>query len=174
MIATRCFWIPALCAASLQVQAEDITPGLWKISLESSVQASPDWNPEPFELSQCLTENEARHPEQLLLGMGSQGVTGCTFSNQQASGGHLSFDVNCAGTLGIRGHGDVRYTPTTLDGVLDVNLGEAEKISMRNQLHASYLGGCGGAQADAAPAFRQESDPNPGLEEEEAVEPPAE
>jgi hypothetical protein len=136
----------SLAALFSIAQAEDIKPGLWKIAMNSSVQATPDWKPEVFELTQCLTESDAKNPARLLLGMGSTGATGCDFSNKQYSGNRLSFDVNCAGTLGIRGHGELTYTSTTLDGVLNVNLGEAEKIDMQNQIHASYLGDCPATQ----------------------------
>jgi len=122
--------------------AEDIKPGLWKISMQSGVSATPDWKPQPFELTQCLTESDAKNPAQLLLGMGSAGATGCDFPSKQSVGNTLNFEVSCAGTLGIHGHGQVTYTATTLDGSLDVNLGNGEKIDMQNKIHAIYLGDC--------------------------------
>ena len=123
-------------------QAEDIRPGLWKITSESSVEASPDWKSQPFELTQCLTESDAKNPAGLLLGMGSPGATGCDFPGNQYSSNGMKFEVSCTGTLGIKGHGEVTYTATTLDGFLDVNLGGTDKIDMRNKIHASYLGIC--------------------------------
>ncbi len=132
----------SLLALTGIVQAEDIRPGLWKIALESRVEASPDWKPQPFELTQCLTASDAKNPAQLLLGMGSSGTTGCDFPDKQYSGNTLKFEVSCAGTLGIKGHGELAYTATTLEGFLDVNLGETDKIEMRNKIYASYLGEC--------------------------------
>jgi len=137
----------ALIASAHIAQAEDIRPGLWKISMESGVAATPDWKPQPFELTQCLTEADANNPAQLLLGMGSAGATGCDFSNKRYAGNTLSFDVSCAGTLGIHGNGKITYTATTLDGVLDVNMGETAKVDMQNKIHASYLGECPAAKA---------------------------
>ena len=121
---------------------EDITPGLWKISMESGGAATPDWKPQPFELSQCLTASDAQNPDQLLLGMSSSGATGCDILNRQYSGNTLTFDVSCAGTLGLKGHGQVSFTATSLDGTLDVTMGGEEKIDMQNKIHASYLGVC--------------------------------
>lgn len=138
--------LAALCHTAC---AEDIRPGLWKITMQSAVDTAPDWKPQAFELSQCLTESDAQNPAGLMLGMSSKGATGCDFPNKQYAGNSLKFDVSCAGTLGIRGRGEVTYTATTLDGFLDVNLGEADKINMHNTLHASYLGQCpaaGGGQ----------------------------
>jgi hypothetical protein len=132
----------ALIALSGTAQAEDIKPGLWKISLESAVAATPDWKPQPFELTQCLTESDAKNPAPLLLGMGSTGATGCDFPSKQYSGNTMSFEVSCAGTLGIRGHGQISFTATTLDGFLNVNLGDTQKVDMQNKIHAVYLGNC--------------------------------
>ncbi len=132
----------SLIAFPMSTRAADIHPGLWKISVESEVPASPDGKPQPFEITQCLTEADARNPEQIILGMGSPGATGCDFLNKQYSGSSLSFDVSCGGSLGIKGHGEVTYTATTLDGFLNVNLGETEKIDMNNRIHAIYLGAC--------------------------------
>ena len=121
---------------------EDITPGFWKISMESGVAATPDWKPQPFELSQCLTASDAQNPDLLLLGMSSSGASGCDILNRQYSGNTLTFDVSCAGTLGLKGHGQVTFTATSLDGTLDVTMGGEEKIDMQNKIHASYLGVC--------------------------------
>jgi hypothetical protein len=140
----------ALLAVCANVSAEDIKPGLWKISLESRVAASPDWQPKPFELTQCLTENDARNPDRLLAGLGGQGVSGCDFLNRDYSGSHVRFDLSCAGSLGLTGHGEMDFSATSLNGVLDVTSGGAEKIAMQNKLHAVYLGSCAGSSA--APA----------------------
>ncbi|MGZ8217217.1 DUF3617 domain-containing protein [Methylomagnum sp.] len=133
--------------------AEDIKPGLWKISLESSVAASPGWNPEPFVLTQCLTEDDARNPDRLLAGMGGQGVTGCDFLNRDYSSGHVRFDLNCAGQLGLTGHGEMSFSATRLDGTLDVSFADAgqggQNTAMQNKLHAVYLGSCNAAGGTA-------------------------
>lgn len=123
-------------------QAEDIRPGLWKIAMESTVAATPDWKPQPFEITQCLTEKDAQNPGPLLLGMSSPQANGCDFPSKQASDGKLSFEVSCGGSLGIKGHGQITYTATNMDGFIEVNLGEAEKITMQNKVHATYIGDC--------------------------------
>lgn len=40
----------ALMATGIGAVAEEIQPGLWRITLESRVAATPDWNPEPFRM----------------------------------------------------------------------------------------------------------------------------
>ncbi len=140
----------ALLAIGANTWAEDIRPGLWKITLESSVAATPDWKPEPFELTQCLTEDDARHPERLLTGTGGPGVSGCDFPSRNYSGGHVSFEVSCAGELGLKGRGEMDFTATRIDGALDVNFGAEERTDMGNKLHAVYLGSCAGTGESGA------------------------
>ena len=142
-----------LFALSHDLPAQDIRPGLWKITLESRVAATPDWQPQPFSLTQCLTQDDADHPELLLTGTGGTGVSGCDFPNRQYTEGHVSFDVSCAGALGLSGHGELSFTATRIDGNLDVSIGGAEKTDMGNRFQAEYLGECaeGGGHAALDP-----------------------
>jgi hypothetical protein len=126
--------------------ADDIQPGLWRITLESRVAATPDWNPEPFQLIQCLTKQDAQQPERLLASWGAAGASGCEFANRQASDQHLNFDLHCGGNLKIEGHGEVDFTATRLEGFLNVHFAAsedgAEPVDMQNRLQAVYLGTC--------------------------------
>ena len=140
-------WVAAiLLAVSMNGVAADIQPGLWRITLESRVAATPDWSPEPFELSQCLTAADAQNPEQLLIGLSTTGASGCEFLNRQASSQHLQFQVRCGGTLGIQGQGTVDFTATTVTGVLNARFAAtddaAEPVEIQNQLRAVYVGPC--------------------------------
>jgi hypothetical protein len=136
----------ALIATGTGAVAEEIQPGLWRIALESRVAATPDWNPEPFQLTQCLTEQDARRPERLLASLGASGVSGCKFSNRQASARHLNFDLHCGGDPKIEGHGEVDFTATRLEGFLNVRFAAsedgAETVDMQNRMQAVYLGTC--------------------------------
>lgn len=147
----------ALLMAGNPLLAEDIKPGLWKISVEARVAATPDWKPDPFESTQCLTEDDAKHPDRLLAGMGAQGVSGCDFANREYSGGSMKFDLSCAGPLALKGHGEVAFAATRLDGTLDVSFADAgqggQATAMQNRLHAVYLGDCAGAGGTVMPAL---------------------
>ena len=135
-----------LLAASASGFAEDIQPGLWRITVESRVAATPDWNPQPFELTQCLTAQDAQNPERLLTGLSTAGASGCEFHNQQGSAQHRQFEVRCGGALAIQGQGSVDLTATTVSGVLNVRFaapdGTTEAVEMQNQLRAVYVGPC--------------------------------
>lgn len=140
-------WVAAiLFATSMNGIAEDIQPGLWRITLESRVAATPDWNPEPFQLNQCLTIADAQNPEQLLIGLSTSGASGCEFLNRQTSGQRLQFEVQCSGTLGIHGQGTVDFTATTVTGILNARFAATdnttEAVEMQNQLRAVYIGPC--------------------------------
>lgn len=111
--------------------AEGVRPGLWKLSLESAVAQSPDWKPQPFDLTQCLTESDAQNPGSLLLGMSSPGASGCEFPSRQYVGNRFTFEVSCGGSLGLQGHGQLDYTATSLDGFIDVTVGTLEKLAMQ-------------------------------------------
>jgi hypothetical protein len=149
--------LASLLALSGPLEAEQIRPGLWKISLESRVAESPDWKPEPVTMTQCLTESDAKNPDQVLLWMGAQGVNGCDLPQRAYSGNHLSFDLNCAGTLGLKGHGEIDFSATRVDGTMDVSFADSaqggQQTAMQNKLQAEYLGACGGGAAGSAPAL---------------------
>lgn len=140
-----------LLAHAANATAQDIRPGLWKIIMESSVAATPGWQPEPFELTQCLTEDDAAHPERLLTGSSGLGVGSCDFPKRDYSSGHVRFEVSCTGALGMAGHGELRFTATRIDGNLDASFGAVERTDMNNQLHAVRLGDCvGGSKTPPA------------------------
>ena len=143
------FWL-GIAAIGMMVSpltvAEPMQPGLWQITLKSRVAATPDWNPDAFQLTQCLTEQDAENPDRLLTGLGTTGATGCEFLDRQATGQQLRFKVRCAGTLGIEGQGTVNFTATTVRGELTVRFaaseGATEAVEMQNQLQAVYVGPC--------------------------------
>jgi hypothetical protein len=147
----------ALLAANNPLLAEDIQPGLWKISVEARVAATPDWKPDPFEITQCLTEAEAKNPDQLLAGFGTQGASGCDYLNRQYSGNTVKFELSCAGALALKGHGEVGFSATSMDGTLEVSFVDAaqggQATAMRNKLHAVYLGDCPATSASRLPAL---------------------
>lgn len=45
---------------TLPAYAEDISPGLWEITMETRVPANTKSAPTPFNLSQCITASDAK------------------------------------------------------------------------------------------------------------------
>jgi Protein of unknown function (DUF3617) len=105
----------------------DIQPGQWQMSVEFAVPADPGFKQPPISRNQCLTAADARDPGRLITETSVPGATGCAFSDKKESSGHLEFAVKCEGLFAIGGHGSVDYTPTSLQGTLDLdfNVGEA-------------------------------------------------
>lgn len=134
-----------LCALCGMAYADDIKPGLWKISLESSVAATPGWKPQPFENSQCLSEQDAQNPAPLLMGSGSSQVSGCDFPSKQEGSGTFKFQLSCQGALGLKGEGEINYSGTQFDGYLNVSFADVvsdQTTQMQNKIHGTYLGPC--------------------------------
>jgi hypothetical protein len=123
--------------------AEDIQPGLWELSLETSVPASPGFSLPPTTVNQCLTEQDAQDPSGVLGRAANPGASDCTFSEKSYSGNTLHFKMQCAGTLGLQTQGDVTYTATTIEGSLVTTasvLGEATEL--RSKISARRIGDC--------------------------------
>lgn len=118
---------------ALAAQSTVARPRLWKISVKAGVAATPDSTPATFESTHCLSVNDEQNPDQLLQGMCSGGTTGCGFQNRHYQGNSLTFKFSCAGTLGMMGQGEVDFTETSLDGYLNVSIGEAKKIQVNNR-----------------------------------------
>lgn len=123
--------------------AQDIAPGLWQLTMETRVAATPGFSPAPYTLNQCLTAADARDPSRVLGGVANPGATGCTYRDKGYSGNTFRFTMECAGTLGIRTRGEVSFTSSTLDGTITAtaDLG-GQKVEFSNRISGKLLGGC--------------------------------
>lgn len=132
-------WTMAANAAS----AEDIQSGLWELTLETGVPASPDFSMPPTTVNQCLSDQDAQDPSRVLGGVANPGASDCTFSEKNYSGNTLHFRMQCAGMLAMETRGDVTYTATSMAGNLVTSanvLGEATEL--RSQISARRIGDC--------------------------------
>jgi len=123
--------------------AEDIQPGLWELSLETSVPATPGFSVPPATVNQCLTEQDAQDPSGVLGGVANPGASDCTFSEKSYSGNTLHFRMQCAGMLAMDTRGDVTYSATSIAGNLVTSanvLGEATEL--RSQISGRRIGDC--------------------------------
>ena len=92
--------------------ADDLSPGLWEITMESSAGAAPEWAPAPFNLKQCLTANDARDPSKLIGSISAPGATGCSYTERIYSDSTFRFALDCSGTFGIKSRGSVTFSAT--------------------------------------------------------------
>jgi hypothetical protein len=129
----------AVCPAS----ADDVSPGLWEITLETRVPADAGFAPTPFKLTQCLTAQDARDPARVLAGVSSPGASGCDYTDRSYAGNSFSFSMQCAGSLGIQSSGRVAFTPDTMDGNITATANlDGKPVQTESRISARRLGGC--------------------------------
>lgn len=135
-----------LVISSPAASQSDIRPGQWQMSVEFTVPEDPGFKQAPISRNQCLTAADARDPSRLITETSVPGATGCAFSDKKESSGHLEFAVKCEGLFAIGGHGAVDYTPTSLQGALelDFNVGEAgaKRTGSVSKLSGRRIGDC--------------------------------
>ena len=121
-----------------------IEPGNWEFSLESPLQPSANG---PIVKQRCLSPEEAADPQKVLSE--ARGSEKCQLSNVRDSGSDYKFDLTCSGNVPVRGSGTVRYTPTTLDGAVDL-VGETRGLRLKTRSFVSgrRLGPCSATKGD--------------------------
>ena len=121
-----------------------IEPGNWEFSLESPLTGNASG---PTVKQRCLTPEEAADPKKVLAE--ARGSDKCQLSNVVDSGSDYKFDVACTGNVPIHGSGNVRYTPTTLDGEVDL-VGETRGLRLKTRSFVSgrKLGPCSATKSD--------------------------
>ena len=115
-----------------------IEPGNWEFSVESPLVGNGSG---PTVKQRCLSKDEAADPQKVLAE--ARGSDKCQLSNVVDSGTDYKFDVACTGNVPIHGSGNVRYTPTTLDGEVDL-VGETRGLRLKTRSFVSgrKLGPC--------------------------------
>jgi len=129
--------------ASTVALAADVSPGSREITMETRVPAEPGFAPPPFQITQCLTDADARDPSRVLGGVSNPGATGCNYSDKGYSGNTFTFSMQCAGTYEIKASGRVSFTADTMQGMIDSTASVGGKpVQTQNKILARRLGGC--------------------------------
>ncbi len=115
-----------------------VQSGNWEFSVESPLIGNGS---APTVRQRCLTPEEAADPQKVLRE--ARGSDKCQLSNVVDSGSDYKFDLACTGNVPVHGSGSVRYTPTTLDGEVDL-IGEARGLRLKTRSFVSgrRLGPC--------------------------------
>lgn len=123
--------------------AADIQPGLWKLTMETQVAASPDLSPAPYTTSQCLTEQDAQDPSRVFGSAANPGVSDCTFTEKQFFGSTFRFQMQCADTPGMKTRGEINYTTTTMEAnIVSTGNWMGQTTEIQSKVTARRLGGC--------------------------------
>ena len=114
-----------------------VEPGNWEFSLESPLQN----NNAPEVRQRCISADEAKDPQKVLSEVRNK--NNCQLSNVRDSGSEYRFDVACEAKVPVTGSGTVRYTPTTIDGAIDL-VGETRGLRLKTRSFVSgrRLGPC--------------------------------
>lgn len=129
--------------AATTVFAEDLSPGLWEITMESRAGAAPEWAPAPFNLRQCLTANDARDPSKLIGSISTPGATGCSYTERNYSGSTFRFALDCAGAFGIKSSGSVTFGATRFSGEITATGNVAgQTTEFQNKVSGTRIGDC--------------------------------
>ena len=112
-----------------------VEAGQWEFSLESPLQGNDAVR------QRCLTAEEAADPAKVLDEVRAK--NDCQLSNLRDSGTEYKFDLECTGRTPVRGSGSVRYTPSTLDGEIDlVAERQGLRLKTRSFVSGRRLGPC--------------------------------
>jgi hypothetical protein len=124
-------------------QAQDISPGLWQLTVETRVSATPGFAPAPYTLNQCFTAADARDPSRVLGGVANPGASDCTYTDKTYRGNTFRFTMQCAGIFGITTRGEMSFTATTLDGTITASADVGgQKTEFSNRISGRRIGGC--------------------------------
>lgn len=123
--------------------AEDLSPGLWEITLESRAAAEAGWTPAPFNLSQCLKSNDAKDPSRLISSIAVPGATGCSYTERNYAGSTFRFALECPGSYGLKTTGSVSFAADSFSGSITAlaNVG-GQVTEMQNRVSGKRVGGC--------------------------------
>lgn len=132
-----------LALATPLSRADDLQPGLWEISMESRVAATPDFTPPANTMNQCLTAQDAKDPSRVLGGVANPGATDCKYTESSFVGSIFRFKMSCADTLGLQSRGELTYTATSMKGSITSTTNMmGQVIELQSKITARRLGDC--------------------------------
>jgi Protein of unknown function (DUF3617) len=120
--------------------AAGVEPGNWEFTVDVGIQGIGS-SSGPQVKTRCISAEEARDPAKMLAETRS---SGCEFSNTRDTGSEYTFDVECrGGRVPVKGSGNVRYTPQTMEGQIDLTAEQQNlRIKTRSSVSARRLGPC--------------------------------
>ena len=139
----KAFAVAALLVA-LPAVAQDVSPGLWEITMETRVPGDSGFTPSPYKMTQCLTAQDAKDPGMLFTRMGNPGASDCRFQDRNYHGGNnFTFAMTCKGSYQLRSSGQVNFTKDTMDGTVTATASVGDRdMQTENKLTARRVGGC--------------------------------
>ena len=134
----------ALALATPCAFAQEVSPGLWEITMETRVPAEPGFRPPIATITQCITPQAAKDPGMLFSQIGNPGASNCRYQDRNYHpGGIFTFAMTCKGTYQIRSSGKVSFTKETMEGTVSaVATVDSKDVETQNKVSARRVGGC--------------------------------
>jgi len=134
----------SLALAAPLAWAQDVSPGLWEITMETRVPAESGFQPPPAKITQCITRETAKDPGMLFSQIGNPGASNCRYQDRNYHGGNtFTFAMTCKGTYQIRSRGKVSFTKETMEGTVSaVATVDSKDVETQNKVSARRVGGC--------------------------------
>lgn len=123
--------------------AGDVTPGLWELSLEASVDAAPGFAPGAMALNKCFSKADARDPAKFLAAVETSAAADCTFTDRTYVGDTFKFRMTCGGALHMQTSGEITFSATTLNGIVRTSATlDGNVVEFKSTLAGRRLGDC--------------------------------
>ena len=123
--------------------AEDLSPGLWEITMESRVPTDTGWTPSPFNLTQCFTASDAQDPSRLISSISTPGATACNYTEKSYSGSTFRFTLDCSGYYGLKSKGSVTFSANSFNGnITATGSVSGQATEFQNRVSGTRVGGC--------------------------------
>ena len=123
--------------------AQEVSPGLWELSMETRVDAAPGFAPPPTTLSQCFSPADARDPGRIIGTVATPGASDCNYSERSYQGSTFRFTLQCAGSFALQTRGQVTFSASEFAGDVETSsdLG-GQHVQFKSHLRGKRLGGC--------------------------------
>ncbi len=120
--------------------AQDVSPGLWEITMETRIPGSDVQAVPPSQMTQCLKASDAAA---LVGAISNPGARDCSYTEKNYSGNTFRFAMVCSGAFALKTRGEFSFMSTSLSGTITAiaNVG-GQATELTNKVTARRIGGC--------------------------------
>ncbi|MBT8446386.1 MAG: DUF3617 family protein [Gammaproteobacteria bacterium] len=127
--------------AALPVQAVELKPGNWEVTMESMNPMMPA--PRKIVQNECMTESDIDWPAKMASGM--DGSSGCEMLDSSNGQGEATWKIRCQGAGGppMEGEGYMRSRGKTAEGKMTMRMNfQGQEMVISNTWNGRYTGPC--------------------------------
>jgi hypothetical protein len=127
-----------LCYAGAALAEPNIREGLWEITIKTEIAGMPADTIPPVTQTHCLTDKN-KIPQLL------QKDQACQITDTKTQGNEASWKMKCRNEINlITGSGKITYKGDRLDGIIHIQMQQAEGAPMKltQHIHGRHSGKC--------------------------------